>query len=412
MKHISSINKFTAGVPVEEAAQKQIYALSQLPFIKHVAIMPDVHAGKGSTVGTVFASEGAVIPAAVGVDIGCGMTAFRTNLHGDEIRGRLPETRQLIEISVPHGRSDNGGPKDIGAWRGANVSIAAQDAWQPLVAGYERLIAKYPSLNRNAYPLSQLGTLGTGNHFIEVSVDEEDSVWIVLHSGSRGAGARIGSLFTEMAKSLMATFFVDLPDPDLAYLPEGTTEFDDYIEAVRWAQKYAEANRAVMMEGALRGIYFGTLLGAERVSELSGVLADTLPATVIDCHHNFVEREHHLGRNFWVTRKGATRARIGDTAIIPGSMGAKSFIVAGKGYPPSLMSCSHGAGRSMSRTRAKAEFTLEDHAKATAGIECRKDVDVLDETPGAYKDIDAVMRAQSALVEIKHTLKQLICVKG
>jgi tRNA-splicing ligase RtcB len=395
---------FTFGVPFEPAAVQQVDALCRLPFVNHVAVMPDVHAGKGSTVGTVFASSGAVIPAAVGVDIGCGISTFRTDLHRDEIAGRLPEIRAAIEVAVPHGRTDNGGPNDKGRWNGPPQS--ASELWLPLVPQYEWLIQGHPELNRNAYPLEHLGTLGTGNHFIEISVDEEERVWVVLHSGSRGIGARIGALFMEMAKQFMKTWFIDLPDPDLAYLPEGTEAFNEYIEAVQWAQRFAKANREHMMRSVLRVLYF------DNMTELSSCFADTLPERMIDCHHNFVAHENHFGKNFWVTRKGAVRAWITDTAIIPGSMGAKSFIVQGKGDPSSLMSCSHGAGRAMSRTQAKMKFSLEDHAAATAGVECRKDAEVLDETPGAYKDIDAVMNAQRDLVEIKHTLKQLVCVKG
>jgi tRNA-splicing ligase RtcB len=245
----------------------------------------------------------------------------------------------------------------------------------------------------------QIGTLGGGNHFVELCLDEADRVWVMLHSGSRGIGNRIGTYFIEKARAEMERLFIRLPDGDLAYLAEGSTLFDDYVEAVGWAQDYAMENRQAMLEaiiGALRG-FFPDL---------------ATDATAVNCHHNYVEREHHFGADVWITRKGAVRARAGDLGIIPGSMGARSFIVRGRGNPESFHSCSHGAGRLMSRTEAARRFTLDDHVRATEGVECRKDQGVIDETPGAYKDIDAVMAAQADLVEIVHTLKQVVCVKG
>ncbi len=252
-----------------------------------------------------------------------------------------------------------------------------------------------------AMRVNQLGTLGTGNHFIELCLDEAGAVWVMLHSGSRGVGNRIGSYFIDKAKQAMRRWFVNLPDMDLAYLPQGDALFDDYLAAVAWAQAYALANRELMMHAAIEA-----LRATQQLPEFTAHLE------AVNCHHNYVSFEHHYGENVIVTRKGAVRARAGELGIIPGSMGAKSFIVRGKGNPESFTSCSHGAGRAMSRTKAKKLFTLDDHAAATAGVECRKDEDVLDETPGAYKAIDDVMAAQADLVDIVHTLKQIVCVKG
>lgn len=386
------IKAWTRGVPVEESAMQQLRNLASLPFIhRHVAAMPDVHWGMGATVGSVIATKGAIIPAAVGVDIGCGMMAQRTSLTASDLPDNLHALRSSIEAAVPHGRSDNGGANDAGAWKEPQSGVD--------VLGLSRILNKYPDLER-AMGRShyQLGTLGTGNHFIEVCLDEEQRVWIMLHSGSRGIGNRIGGLFIERAKRDMERWFIQLPDADLAYIPEGSDLFSDYVEAVDWAQAFALLNREKMMAAAL--------------SALAEVRNFNLVGFATNCHHNYVTRENHFGENVWLTRKGAVCARDGVLGIIPGSMGAKSFIVRGKGNPDSFHSCSHGAGRKMSRAEAKRTFTLEDHATATSGIECRKDAGVIDETPAAYKDIDAVMAAQSDLVEIVHTLKQVLCVKG
>ncbi len=307
--------------------------------------------------------------------------------------------REAIERAVPHGRTDNGGAGDRGAWHDLPPRI--KNLWKEhLDAGYERIGAKFPKLGRgNA--LNHLGTLGTGNHFIEVCLDEAGRVWIMLHSGSRGVGNRFGQFFIELAKQDMRTHHIDLPDKDLAYLSEGTSHFTDYIEAVSWAQSYARLNRQAMMERVV-----------DAVRSAPGIPPFTAEVEVVNCHHNYVQQEHHYGKDVWLTRKGAVRAGKDDLGIIPGSMGARSFIVRGKGNKESFETCSHGAGRAMSRGEAKRRFTIEDHAHATAGVECRKDKDVIDETPMAYKDIDAVMAAQADLVEIVHTLKQVVCVKG
>jgi tRNA-splicing ligase RtcB len=281
------------------------------------------------------------------------------------------------------------------------VPEPVRDAWTPLEAGYRKLIDRHPKLSRNTHPSQQLGTLGSGNHFIEVCLDEQDAVWLMLHSGSRGVGNRIGSYFIEKAREDMRAHHVNLPDRDLAYLKEGTKGFDQYVEAVEWAQSYAALNRRTMMASL-----------AAAVAATRGVPPFQTTDLAVNCHHNYVARERHFGEQVLVTRKGAVRAGEGDLGIIPGSMGARSFIVRGKGNPESFMSCSHGAGRTMSRTEAKRRFTVEDHEKATLGVECRKDKGVLDETPAAYKPIEAVMEAQDDLVEVVHRLRQIVCVKG
>ena len=391
------IKMWTRGVPVEDEAREQLARTSTMPFIfRHLAVMPDVHVGKGSTVGSVIPTLHAIIPAAVGVDIGCGMMAAKTTLSAADLPDSLLGLRSAIERAVPHGRTV--GKRDKGAW-GDQPPPTADAAWGALAEPFARLTAKYPRL-KNTNNRVHLGTLGTGNHFIEVCLDEASAVWIMLHSGSRGVGHAIGAHFIELAKRDMRTWMINLPDQDLAYFPEGTQHFDDYVEAVEWAQRFAQFNREVMMQHVVQAMRM--------------VIAKPFEAAVeaINCHHNYVSREHHFGENILVTRKGAVRARQGEMGIIPGSMGARSFIVRGLGNPESFDSCSHGAGRTMSRTAARRRFTVEDHVAATAGVECRKDVDVIDETPAAYKDIDQVMQAQRDLVEIVYTLKQIVCVKG
>jgi tRNA-splicing ligase RtcB len=393
------IKAWTVGVPFEEEAKRQLRAIAALPFIhKWVAVMPDVHRGTGATVGSVVATAGAVIPAAVGVDIGCGMIAVRTTLRAEQLPDSLARVRSAIERAVPHGRTHHGGPGDRGAWKDSPASHL--EAWARLKPGYDAIVSKHPRIGRGV-DLAHLGTLGTGNHFIELCLDEADHVWLMLHSGSRGVGNRIGSYFIELAKEDMRRFFIHLPEADLAYLPEGTEHFADYLQAVSWAQEYAAINRELMLRSAV-----------EALRQCGELPSFELTDAAVNCHHNYVSREHHYGKNVLVTRKGAVRAREGDLGIIPGSMGARSYIVRGKGNAESFHSCSHGAGRVMSRAEAKRRFSLEDHVKATAGIECRKDAEVIDETPGAYKSIDAVMAAQADLVDIVHTLRQVVCVKG
>ena len=391
------VKMWTHGVPVEDDARAQLANTARMPFIfKHMAVMPDVHVGKGSTIGSVIPTIKAIIPAAVGVDIGCGMMAAKTTLRATDLPDNLAAMRSAIERAVPHGRTV--GKRDKGSW-GPEPPSSVDAAWSDLVEGFGRISAKHGRL-KNTNNRVHLGTLGTGNHFIEVCLDEHDAVWFMLHSGSRGVGNAIGSYFIELAREDMRKWMINLPDRDLAYFPEGTDHFDDYVEAVEWAQGFAQRNREVMMTNVIRAVRSVMPMSFESHVE------------AVNCHHNYVSREHHFGENVLVTRKGAVRARRGELGIIPGSMGARSYIVRGLGNEESFHSCSHGAGRKMSRTEARKRFTVEDHEAATAGVECRKDEAVIDETPAAYKDIDAVMAAQKDLVEVVYTLKQIVCVKG
>ncbi len=392
------IKMWTEGVPVDPKAQQQLLNTARMPFIyRHLAVMPDVHVGKGSTIGSVIPTKGAIIPAAVGVDIGCGMMAVRTSLMASDLPDNLFGIRSAIERAVPHGRSSGRSRNDRGAW---NTPPQAVDIhWQVLDAGFKRITDKYPALLKTNH-YHHLGTLGTGNHFIELCLDEAQQVWVMLHSGSRGVGNAIGNLFITLAREDMQQHIANLPDRDLAYFSEGSQHFADYIEAVEWAQEFARHNRQVMMQQTLTAL--ARALSKPFIAEEQAV----------NCHHNYVQREQHFGEDILVTRKGAVSARKGEMGIIPGSMGAKSFIVRGLGNEESFCSCSHGAGRVMSRTEAKNRFTVADQQRATAHVECRKDSNVIDEIPMAYKDIDAVMAAQASLVEIVHTLRQVVCVKG
>ncbi|MGE5651043.1 MAG: RtcB family protein [Bacillota bacterium] len=394
------VKMWTRGVPVEEEAKRQLANTAQMPFIyKHIAAMPDVHLGKGSTIGSVIPTVGAIIPAAVGVDIGCGMMAARTTLTAKDLPDNLGKLRGAIERAIPHGLSKVRGRKghDVGSWDTPPRSVDA--AWAQLKEEFDAICAKTPKL-RNTNNYRHLGTLGTGNHFVEICLDEAGFVWLMLHSGSRGVGNAIGSHFIELARQDMRAHQVNQPDQDLAYLSEGTKHYDDYVQAVGWAQKFARMNREVMMQNL--------------VAAVRSVIVKPFDAHVeaVNCHHNYVQKETHFGREVLVTRKGAVSARAGELGIIPGSMGAKSYIVRGKGNPESFHSCSHGAGRTMSRSEAKRRYTVDDQVRATQGVECRKDAGVIDEIPMAYKDIDAVMQAQQDLVEVVHTLKQVVCVKG
>ncbi len=386
-------------VPIEAGAIEQVRLTSQLPIVQNIALMPDAHVGIGATVGSVVGTTNAIIPAAVGVDIGCGMTAAETNLSASDLPDSLAPLRGSIERNVPHGRTGGGKrSRDVGGWN-KEIPEEVYSHWHSMLEkGFNRLLDHHPDLKR-ANHISHLGTLGTGNHFIEVCLDENETVWVMLHSGSRGIGNRIGMKFIELAKQDMRRHEINLPDRNLAYLQEGTKHFADYVTAVDWAQRFAFLNRKIMMNRTVSAIR-QHIRQVEIVSE------------VIECHHNYVANERHYGRNMWVTRKGALRARRGDIGIIPGSMGAKSYIVRGKGSKHSLQSCSHGAGRALSRTEARKRYSAADLRAQTVGVECRKDHDVVDELPAAYKDIDRVMEAQQDLVEIVHTLKQIVCVKG
>ncbi|HLL20949.1 MAG TPA: RtcB family protein [Kofleriaceae bacterium] len=394
------IKAWTRGVAMEDAARRQLQNVATLPIVyKHVAVMPDVHFGIGATVGSVVPTKGAIIPAAVGVDIGCGMMAVETSLVASQLPDNLKGLRTAIEEAVPHGRTQNGGRGDRGAWGSPPAPV--QHAWKQLAREYTEITDKHRKI-AGGNDQNHLGTLGTGNHFIEVCLDERDHVWFMLHSGSRGVGNRIGSYFIALAKEDMRDVLKTLPDKDLAYFREGTAHFDDYVQAVGWAQRYAMTNRQLMMSAVLDAAK----------SKSAKLPAFELGEMAVNCHHNYVEREEHFGEHVFVTRKGAVRARQGDLGIIPGSMGARSYIVRGKGEAEAFHSCSHGAGRTMSRGEAKRRFSVQDHVRATEGIECRKDEGVIDETPMAYKPIDKVMEAQQALVEIAHELRQVVCVKG
>lgn len=379
---------------IEDSALVQLKNLARLPFLASngVAVMPDVHAGIGSTVGSVIATKKAIIPAAVGVDIGCGMNAVRLSLKASDLPDSLSAMRAQIEKDVPVGFAMHQKDGEVESNWGEHGAL--YERWTELSKEFPDFKVK----SRNVE--AQLGSLGGGNHFIEVCIDESQDVWIMLHSGSRGVGNAIGRHFIDKAKELCERWHVQLPDNDLAFLPEGEQTFDDYVKAVAWAQEYAFTNRAVMMDRVLQAL------------RLTVPKPFTVTQEAINCHHNYVEIESHFGQNLWITRKGAIRARVGDLGIIPGSMGQRSYIVRGKGAPESYCSCSHGAGRVMSRTEARKRFSLTDLVAQTAGVECRKDEDVIDEIPGAYKDIDVVMANQRDLVEVVHTLKQVLCVKG
>lgn len=394
------IKAWTKGVHVDENTMQQAVNIANMPFVhKHMALMPDAHLGKGATVGSVIATKGAIIPAAVGVDIGCGMMAWQLSLKASDLPDNLHAIRTGIEAAIPHGRTNNGAAGDRGAW--GNLPAPHGEVWDNLKSRYEAIVEKHPGA-KAMNTANHLGTLGTGNHFIELCLDENDQVWVMLHSGSRGVGNKIGDYFISKAKAEMEKYHIGayLPDKDLAYLVEHTELFDDYMNALDWAQEFAWENRKLMMTSVL-----GSLTN-------HGLPNFHVTEHAVNCHHNYVAREHHFGTNVLVTRKGAVRARKGDLGIIPGSMGTGSFIVRGKGNAESFCSCSHGAGRRMSRTQAEKEITLEQHIAATAGIECRKDIDVIDESPAAYKDINAVIAAQSDLIEVVYRLRQIVNVKG
>lgn len=382
---------------IEFAAIQQLKNVAALPIVRgHIAAMPDVHLGIGATVGSVIPTRAAIIPAAVGVDIGCGMNAVRTTLTASDLPDSLARLRSAVEAMVPVGFAQH-------AWdkvRGSKHQRAAR----PLDDRLDRIVGKHPGLMKMQRQFAQswicqIGTLGGGNHFIELCLDEAQRVWIMLHSGSRGTGNVIGRYFIEAARKDMQRHQQQLPDRDLAYFSAGSSLFDDYVEAVDWAQDYALTNRREMMRLVVEALQ--AHLPPFKLSD-----------EAINCHHNYVQQETHFGEKLFITRKGAISAQLGELGIIPGSMGAKSFIVRGLGNPESFCSCSHGAGRRMSRSEAKRRFDQFDLREQTAGVECRKDGGVVDEIPAAYKDIDTVMAQQTDLVEIVHTLKQVMCIKG
>lgn len=383
------IKAWCKNLPIEPEAYNQLVKTAQLPIIhKWIAAMPDglvlffsqshsllVHWGIGATVGSVIPTKNAIIPAAVGVDIGCGMCAVKTSLVASDLPDSLKKLREAIEEAVPHGRTGNGyWKRDKGAFK--HVTKKKAEIWRKeLEPGFRKICAKAPQVE-DANSVYHMGTLGTGNHFIEVCLDEDQNVWIMLHSGSRGVGNKIGTVFIELAKKDMRKhhFIRDLPDENLAYFKEGTDHFDDYVFAVEWAQKFARINRQLMMEQVIDALNSTKLLPPF-----------THDLMAVNCHHNYVQKEVHFGEQIFVTRKGAVRAGKGELGIIPGSMGARSYIVRGLGNKESFETCSHGAGRVISRNEAKRRFTIDDHIEATKGVECRKDAGVLDETPMAYK---------------------------
>lgn len=361
--------------------------VASLPFIfKHVSLMPDVHLGKGALVGSVIATRDAIVPAAVGVDIGCGMCAIKTPFVAEQLDGKLKKIRQEIEAAIPVGFNEN---------RDVENTVRNWQGWRQ----FKDLHTGVQDLDSKA--MKQMGSLGGGNHFIEVCVDTEDQVWLMLHSGSRNIGNKLAQCHITTAKQLAKLAGNALPDPDLAYFVAQTPEFEAYWRDLQWAQEYARINREVMM-ARFKRVVEKHLAGGK----------PTKPLLSVNCHHNYAEKEVHFGEAVYVTRKGAVRAQENDYGIIPGSMGTRSYIVKGKGNPESYCSCSHGAGRTLSRSKAKLQYTLDDLIQQTQGIECRKDSGVLDEIPAAYKSIDQVMANQADLVEVVATLKQLVCVKG
>lgn len=386
-------------VPMEDGVFSQVKKVVSLPFVSGYSVMPDAHVGKGCTVGSVIITLGAIVPSHVGVDIGCGMIAQKTTLNASDLPDNMFGIRSSIESAVPHGRTNDGQDGDRGAWGNVPESILNDNDYIDLMTSFSEMRKMHEKVNHPRIG-NHMGTLGTGNHFIEICLDKSNDVWVMLHSGSRGPGNKIGSYFINQAKECMKKWHISLEDPDLAYLVSGEPLFNDYMKFLAWAQKYAAMNRKIMMQNTISAM------------QKSIAKPFRLIEGAINCHHNYVSHEKHFGKNVLVTRKGAICAAENTMGIIPGSMGTRSYIVKGKGNADSFNSCSHGAGRKMSRTQAKKTFTLEDHAKATEGVECRKDESVLDETPGAYKNIDDVMEAQKDLVEIVHTLKAVVCVKG
>jgi tRNA-splicing ligase RtcB len=400
MELMKNVQGWTQGVEVDHQALQQIRNIAGLPIVAgHVAIMPDVHLGKGATVGSVIPTRGAIIPAAVGVDIGCGMCAVRTDLNARDLPASLAAVRSAIEALVPVGFAAH--DKEVNPTHEAAHGRVLKQRMDALFERFEKLSILQVLGRLDARRIwKQIGTLGGGNHFIELCLDEAGSVWVMLHSGSRNIGKTIGEAAVGMAREAAVRAGVALPDRDLAWLNEGSPEFHQYVEALQWAQDYAALNRDLMLFRTMRALRetLGREIGSTREA--------------INCHHNYATVEDHFGAKVWITRKGAVSAREGQLGIIPGSMGTKSYIVRGKGNPLAYCSCSHGAGRRHSRGAAKRLFDLEALAAQTAGVECRKDEGVLDEIPGAYKDIDAVMAAQADLVSVVHTLKQVMCVKG
>lgn len=381
---------FLDPATIESKAIEQLTNISELPFLfKHVAVMPDCHVGKGATVGSVVATKGAVVPACVGVDIGCGMIAVKTKLFKKDLPADLSIIRKGIERRIP--LSAGGFNNKIAETAQKRIDYLKGKAR----IDYSTIASKWEFA---------LGSLGSGNHFIEITLDENEQVWAFLHSGSRGVGNKIAVGHIAIAQKLMELWKIQLKDHDLAYLPEGTKEFDDYIQDMNWAQEFAFLNREEMMDRVLTELSYAFYNenGHQKEMELER----------INCHHNFTQKENHFGQNVWLTRKGAIQASEGTRGLIPGSMGTASYIVKGLGNPMSFNSAPHGAGRNFSRTEARKRFTMADLEKAMEGKEWRKTDAFIDEAPGAYKDIDLVMENAKELVQIEHTLTQIINIKG
>ena len=397
---LNNVVAWTSGVEVEPDVVAQVKNIASLPIVAgHIAIMPDVHLGKGATVGSVIPTRSAIIPAAVGVDIGCGMCAVRTSLNANDLPDSLGKLRAAIEARVPVGFSTH--DKPVSTHHDGLFGIALKRKGDELHARYNalRIMDRVGKFDHQRV-WKQVGTLGGGNHFVELCLDQKDRVWVMLHSGSRNVGKTIGETAISMARGMAIKHHRHLPDRDLAWLDEGSPEFDEYVAGLRWSQDYAAHNRNLMLHAVLKSLH----------DEFGREIATAEHA--VNCHHNYSSLEEHFGEQVWITRKGAVSARAGELGIIPGSMGARSFIVRGQGNAASYSSCSHGAGRRLSRNAAKRHFTVKDLREQTEGVECRKDAGVLDEIPSAYKDIDAVMAAQADLVEVVHTLKQVMCIKG
>ena len=382
---------------MEKSAQDQVHNIASLPFVyKHVAVMPDAHMGKGACVGSVVATDGAIIPSCVGVDIGCGMIAVKTKFAAKDLPENLEPIRKGIERRIP-----------LGAGGSNSTPSAAAASFMMRTLNDEKGHPSDHLLNDEGLrsrALRQFGSLGSGNHFIEICLDQNENVWVLLHSGSRGVGNLLATRHIDKAKGLMKQYFISLPDPDLAYLTQGTPEFDAYVRDLLWCQAYAMENRHEMMNRVLTELSYAFYKEGGHEAELE--------LERVNCHHNFTQLENHFGKNVWLTRKGAIQARIGQLGIIPGSMGTKSYIIRGKGNPLAYDSCSHGAGRRFSRNEARRRFTMKDFAREMQGVECRHSEALIDELPSAYKDIDQVMDDQKDLVEIVATLKQVVSVKG
>jgi len=387
---MKKINLFLPKETLEESAYKQVENMATLPFVDGLAVMPDAHMGMGACVGSVIATKGAIIPAAVGVDIGCGMIAVKTKFTLNDLPSDLEKVRNGIERRIPLSAGNFNKKIDGTALERVNkLAGKTKDYYKTIVRDWA----------------SQLGTLGSGNHFIELSLDQNDALWVVLHSGSRGIGNKLAEKHIKIAQKMMDSMFITLVDKDLAYLPEHTKEFDEYMYDLLWAQEFARLNREEMMDRVLKELSY-TFFNED------GHQQEEIEEGRINCHHNFTQLENHMGKDVWVTRKGAIQMMPGQLGVIPGSMGTRSYIVSGLGNPLSYMSAPHGAGRRFSRSEARRRFTMDDFEREMDGIECRHSLELIDEIPSAYKDIDEVMENSKSLVSILYELRQIVNIKG